>query len=110
MVFHLIPFLAVGATKAVIKATVDAPSCDDCNVEKKKVWVGMRLVFICPECEPVMAVRAVNMGLKVLTLGVRLAPFSEYYIENRFSLLFRLRLDNSGVLKKRAIRVADCGT
>jgi hypothetical protein len=72
MVFFLLPLLAVGAFKAVIKAAVDAEICEHCGEEKKKIWIGQRIMQICKECEPYTAIRTMNMGVKLITLGVRI--------------------------------------
>jgi hypothetical protein len=72
MVFHILPFLAVGAVKAAIKAAVDTDTCEHCGEEKKKIWVGQTIVQICKACEPYTAIRTASMGVKLLTLGVRI--------------------------------------
>jgi ribosomal protein L37AE/L43A len=76
MVFHILPLLAVGATKWIIKEVVDAPCCEKCGTEKIKMWIGMRLIFACEKCDDIKALKAIKVVstvIKVATLGVSYA-------------------------------------
>lgn len=72
MVFH-IPFaLAVAGVKHVIKEAVDAPTCDECGKLKMKMWAGVRLIFLCRDCEDGMTVKLGLKAVQIATFGVRL--------------------------------------
>ena len=77
MVFHVIPALAVAATKYVIKEITDAPTCDECGKEKMKMWAGMRIIFLCEDCEDGKTAKMALRALKILTLGVCFASIPE---------------------------------
>ena len=75
MVFHIIPALAVAATKFVIKEVVDAPTCEKCGKEKLKMWMGMSIVFLCEACEHGKEVKMGLRAVKIATLGVQSRPY-----------------------------------
>lgn len=70
MVFHILPALAVAGVKAVIKGATDAPACGKCGKEKMKMWAGIRLIFLCEDCEDGMTVKLGLKAVQIATFGV----------------------------------------
>ncbi|KAH7254177.1 uncharacterized protein BKA55DRAFT_567142 [Fusarium redolens] len=70
MVFHLLPALAVAGVKYVIKEATDAPACGKCGREKMKMWAGIRIIFLCEDCEDGMKVKLSLKAVQIATFGL----------------------------------------
>lgn len=70
MVFHILPALAVAGVKYVIKEATDAPTCGTCGKIKMKMWAGVRIIFLCEDCEDGMKVKMGLKAVQIATFGV----------------------------------------